>query len=470
MIANFLSLALFSAAAVSAAQINYEQAPYSQGFYDNYNVLKHYGGNGPYSDNPGVGISRDPPASCEVDQVIMLMRHGERFPDPSVGEAMLGSLAKVQAYNSSFKGSLSFVPDYTFFVPGDSWYAQETWTGPYNGLSNGYKTGNLYRERYGHLWDGESIVPVFASGYERIINTARKFGEGFFGYNYSTNAALNIIPEDAAQGAQSLTPSCFADAAFSVCSELPNYMPIFNDTVARLKKEYPGLNIGTADIYNLMMMAAFELNARKDSPWIDVFTLDEWYAYGYTQDLDYYYCAGPGMSNGVPIGAVFANATSVLLREGPKKSGSMFWNFCHDTNITPVLAALGIAVPSEPLPMYNPPIPHVYRSGDLVPMGGRLIIERLSCKATTSYDAGSYIRIVVNEAVIPYAKCQDGPGYSCPLSKYLDMIAELPDYKKACNVPAAYPQYLSFFWDYNTTNTLNYLKGDIPYQEGFASQ
>jgi acid phosphatase len=39
-------------------------------------------------------------------------------------------------------------------------------------------------------------------------------------------------------------------------------------------------------------MAAYELNVRPFSDWINAFTLDEWVAYGYTQDLQYYNCDG----------------------------------------------------------------------------------------------------------------------------------------------------------------------------------
>lgn len=39
-------------------------------------------------------------------------------------------------------------------------------------------------------------------------------------------------------------------------------------------------------------MAAFELNVRGYSDWVDVFTMDEWVSFGYTQDLQFYYCAG----------------------------------------------------------------------------------------------------------------------------------------------------------------------------------
>lgn len=39
-------------------------------------------------------------------------------------------------------------------------------------------------------------------------------------------------------------------------------------------------------------MSVFELNVNGYSEWINAFTLDEWLAFGYTQDLQFYYCAG----------------------------------------------------------------------------------------------------------------------------------------------------------------------------------
>jgi acid phosphatase len=59
-----------------------------------------------------------------------------------------------------------------------------------------------------------------------------------------------------------------------------------------------------------------------------------------------------------------------------------------------------------------------------------------------------------------------GPGYSCPLKEYTDKLNYiLPDFISDCRVPASYPQYLDFWWNYNITNTLNYQVGQIPYQD-----
>src|ERR1700758_4094399 len=102
----------------------------------------------------------------------MLSRHGERYTDPSLGADMEASLAKVYAANITYKGDLAFLNDWNYFVPAPSYYAQETFSGPYSGLLDGYTHGTEYRDRYGHLWDGYSMTPIFTSGYERVIETA----------------------------------------------------------------------------------------------------------------------------------------------------------------------------------------------------------------------------------------------------------------------------------------------------------
>ncbi|PYH88246.1 acid phosphatase aph, 3-phytase phyB [Aspergillus ellipticus CBS 707.79] len=448
-----------------------QEKQFSQEFRDSYSILKHYGGNGPYSERQSFGIARDPPTGCEVDQVIMIKRHGERYPSPSAGKGIESALAKVYAANSTvYKGDLAFLNDWTYYVPDACYYNAETFSGPYAGLLDGYAQGNEYRARYGHLWDGESVVPMFSSGYSRVINTARKFGEGFFGYNYSSNAALNIITESETQGADSLTPTCDVDNDQATCNDLTNVMPQFKVAAARLNAQNPGMNLTSSDIYNLMVMASYELNARPFSHWINAFTQDEWISFGYVEDLNYYYCAGPGDKNMAAVGAVYANASLTLLNQGPKEAGPIFFNFAHDTNITPILAALGILIPDEDLPLDRIPFGNPYSTGNIVPQGGHFVIERLSCSATPLSKAGSYVRLVLNEAVVPFNDCTEGPGYSCSLANYTSILNKnLPDYTTTCDVPASYPQYLNFWWNYNTTTTLNYPSGPIKCQEGDAS-
>jgi acid phosphatase len=312
---NVLTAALpLSAQTYQAANPrSYFAKQFSQEFNDGFSVLKHYGGNGPWSEGVSYGIDRDPPAGCTVDQVIMIHRHGERYPDIGPRADMLTSLEKVYDSNiTEFKGGLAFLNTWTSFLSDYCLSGQESFSGPYAGLLSNRRQGTEYRERYGHLWDGESIVPIFTSDYERVIESARSFGEGFFAYNYSTNAAINIISESEAQGVNSLTPLCYTDDDTETCDNLTNVLPQFYGAAARLNSQNPGLDLNATDIYNLMRMsrseadiilvretlltrlemAAFELNVRPYSEWIGAFTLDEWVSYGYTQDLQYYYCAG----------------------------------------------------------------------------------------------------------------------------------------------------------------------------------
>ena len=121
---------------------SYREKQFSQQFSEGYSILKHYGGNGPYSERRSYGIERDPPSGCAVDQVISIFRHGERYPDPSVGEAFEQSLAKF--YDSGitdWKDDLAFLNHWTYWVPNRCYYAAETFTGPYAGLLTAYTHG-----------------------------------------------------------------------------------------------------------------------------------------------------------------------------------------------------------------------------------------------------------------------------------------------------------------------------------------
>ncbi|KAL1864799.1 acid phosphatase pho5 [Paecilomyces lecythidis] len=468
--AALLLCSAVSTSALSHSAANprsYAEKQFSQSFEDGYSILKHYGGNGPYSQRVSYGIERDTPSGCAVDQVISIQRHGERYPSSGAGATFEQTLAKVYSANiTNWKGDLSFLDHWTYWVPNKCYYEAETWTGPYAGLLTAFRRGAEYRDRYGHLWDGQSVVPIFTSGYERVIETARKFGEGFFGYNYTHSAALNIISEDSSQGADSLTPTCDNDNDQKTCNALTNLLPQFYVAAERINSQNPGLNINASDVYNLMEMAAFELNARAFSDWINVFTLDEWVSFGYTQDLYYYYCAGPGDKNMNAVGAVYVNASLTLLNEGPS-SGTIFFNFAHDTNITPIIGALGILLPNEDLPLDHIPFGNPWSTGNIVPMQGHLTIERLTCNKTALSPKGTYVRLVLNEAVVPFNSCQSGPGYSCPLANFTSTLKErLPNYTKTCQVPSSYPQYLDFWWKYNTTTTLNYQNGPIGCAEG----
>ena len=228
----------------------------SQQVLDGENFLKYDGVRGPYVDRISYGISRDPPAQCSVDQLIMIKRHGERYPTTGEGTSIEQTLKKINdslAGNYS-SGDLAFLGNWTYFVPSDC-YEAETSTGPYAGLTDAYNHGKAYRQRYGDLYNESSILPLFTADFQRVISTAQKFGQGFLGNEtYATKAALNIISESSDQGADSLTPTCHKqdDDAQSICGDMPYYLPQFDVAADRLNAQYQGLNLNWTDVYSLI--------------------------------------------------------------------------------------------------------------------------------------------------------------------------------------------------------------------------
>lgn len=114
---------------------SYSPKQFSQEFRDKFSVLRHYGGNGPWSEGVSYGIERDTPSGCAVDQVIMIHRHGERYPDPGPRSDMLALLDKILAANiTEFKGDLTFLNSWTSYLSDYCLSGRESFSGAYAGL------------------------------------------------------------------------------------------------------------------------------------------------------------------------------------------------------------------------------------------------------------------------------------------------------------------------------------------------
>jgi acid phosphatase len=275
-------------------------------------------------------------------------------------------------------------------------------------------------------------------------------------------------------------------------------MPEFEVAARRLNQENPGLGLNASDAFYLMMGASFELSARGLSPWLNVFTNEEFVAFEYAMGLFFYCNFGPlSDTYGLPIGSVYANATLTLLNQDAEQNGgSLFFSFSHDSYITMALAAFGVLIAPEdpPLDQVDFAFMRTFKLTDIVPMGARLTIERLKCSthATAPYrsdtrwqsafapdgtavfrelredaDSSSYVRLVLNEAILPYDGCTDGPGWSCPLDKFTTLVRDRInkfDYVKDCAIPGTAPQHLDFFWNWNKTTRNNFHNGTYGYQ------
>ncbi|KAL1304807.1 hypothetical protein AAFC00_003735 [Neodothiora populina] len=400
-----------------------------------WDLLYHLGGNGPWirkmdgvvgglddegeregeEHGGGVGV----PRGCMVDQVHMLSRHAERYPTGKAGIRMLELYHRLRPIREHLNGSLSFVRDWDFFIPDPQSNLESlVSTGPYAGTLSAFSTGVKLRTRYSHLvsdaLNRRKTTSLWASSSKRVVETAKYFAAGFWGLDWesSDKAQLYIVPESADRGADTLTPgdTCkdYAEDKGGLgraygYRQLATWQRVYlPPIVERLNGENKGLlNTTAAEVYVMQEMCGFEtLASGVESPWCGVFSRRELEHFEYARDLLHFHRAGPGNAYGASMGWLWLNATTELLVKGPREAGGMFFSFAHDGDIIPLLAALDILSPSHnsssssttnDLPTTNVPLNRTWRTSTLVPMHGRVILERLSCFPPVNLNSSSSI-------------------------------------------------------------------------------
>lgn len=426
-----------------------------------WNLFYHLGGNGPWiPKRTDDGSAADPlPDACVVDQVHMMSRHGERYPTKNAGTRHLQLLDRLKTPGTKLTGALEFLNEWTYFTsPEDPSFEDLTRDGPYAGTKQAEDTGRKLRARYGHL-DLARRVRFWSCSSKRDVETARCFADGFFGPDWEGKAAdLEIIPEEADRGGDTLTPgdTCLKyvedleEGHDKGYGKLEEWQKHFTRPIAeRLSSDAAGLSLSHLDIYSMMEMCGFETLARGFSPWCDIFTHAEWRQFEYGRDLLHFYRAGPGNKFSRPMGWLYLNATADLLQN--TSSRDVYFSFVHDGDIVPLLAALRIF--DEPgkqeLPSDQLQLERHWKTSDVVPMGGRILFERIACNGSDTMPE-RYVRLSVNEGIIHL------PGLVVSErvpSAYLvedfwkfvsDMLLEYGEFAEVCGLPDSAASRISF--------------------------
>jgi len=282
-----------------------------------------------------------------------------------------------------------------------------------------------------------------------------------------------IIPETSDLGADTLTPgdTCL-DYANNIDDRGHDYgarqLAVFRSTYLpviahRFLEDNPELPFTDDEVYAMQEICGFETIAKGSSPWCDAFSHKEWESFEYARDLLHYYRSGPGNPYGAAMGWLWLNAAANLLRPG-SEAGELFFSFVHDGDIVPMLAALDI-FPQEPeLPTSHVLHNRTWRTSDVVPMGGRVIFERLVCAAPRAcWDNGPmypnhvyceeredevYVRVNVNDGIVAVPGCDDGPGGSCGLGQFLGKVEmrgeQVGDFGRVCGLAEEAPKAITF--------------------------
>ncbi|KAK5941889.1 hypothetical protein PMZ80_005840 [Knufia obscura] len=430
-----------------------------------WNLFYHLGGNGPWIPRRPESGSEQLPLSCEIDQVHMMSRHAERYPTLNAGTRHIALLARLQAPGVQLSESLEFLKEWTYFTNiSDPSFDDLTDAGPYAGTLQSFNTGKKLRERYDHLVKADQTANFWTCSAARDIETAKHFGNGFFGATWEGDASakLQIIPETADRGGDTLTPgdTCLKYVEDEVnghdrgYAELVAWQEVFTKPISeRLKAHSGGLDLSPLEIYGMMELCGFEILARGSSPWCNVFSHEEWLDFEYGRDLLHFYRAGPGNDFAGAMGWLWLNATTTLLADS--KARGVYFSFVHDGDIVPLLATLGILDEAKGagfLPNKMRKSGRKWKTSDVTPMGGRVIFEKVTCNNTGLGQnlRRSYVRLFINDGIVDLEKSMmaGGVANSVGMAQWADMVRKkgekFGDFREVCGLTKDAPSRISF--------------------------
>jgi acid phosphatase len=330
---------------------------------------------------------------------------------------------------------------------------QLTSTGPFSGRLGSFATGVRLRTRYHHLID-QNVAPntkqpvtYWASGSQRVIETARHFALGFFGIDYATanTAKLEVISENSSLAADTLTPGRTCPANKNDSAEgkakgyrlMGEYRATYLGAIRKRLHAQTGMAFSDQEVFSMQEMCGFETTVRGRSSWCDVFTREEFLSFEYARDLLHYYRAGPGQKYAAAMGWLWLNATTNLLLSGPA-AGPFFFSFVHDGDIAPMVTALDVINDAAHLPTTHIDHGRKWRKSQVSPMGGRIILELLSCVFRDAPTPRKFVRLNINDGVTALPDCSGGPGMSCPLVDFAERTKkrgeEAGDFRELCGL------------------------------------
>ena len=416
---------------------------------DEFDITRHWGNLSPYHTADGFGIHDvGIPPDCEVSQVHILHRHGERFPTTAIndggntqrfaykiGNASInrtlgatGPLAFLRKYEYRLgSGILTSVGAQTLFSSGSNFWTE------YGRL--------LYKEESGSVrWS--DLLNVFSNGtarpkpllrttgLERIYESARWWASGFFddlnGGSSNTSYDLLVIPEGVKENntlasydscTNSLNPIVHLIGERAQAIFFDNYL---QSALARLSTHLdPKFNLSTRDVYAMQTICPYEVAYLGSSDFCSLFTEQEWIDFEHSISLRFYgdYSFGNPTGRAQGIGYVqellarlqnqylYVGNTSVnsTLDSNPTTfplEQPFYLDMTHDNMIIAALTALGLKYfrgPPTGLP-YNishaPNPPETFRLSQVTPFGARLYTEVLTCSASNPIVKKSKVKTV----------------------------------------------------------------------------
>ncbi|KAJ4985553.1 histidine acid phosphatase [Stagonosporopsis vannaccii] len=414
--------------------------PQGSDAYSKFDITRYWGNLSPWhslrsADYGLPDASPLIPEGCDITQVLLLYRHGARYPTsgaaPQTFAQKVANATKTGGL--AFSGELSFLSDWTYKL------GAELLT-PF-GRSQLFMLGIQTRQMYGHLlnnFTAAGTLPVFRTqSQDRMVKTAENFAAGFFGVpNYMDEVSIEILVET--PGANN------SGAPYDVClnsnvaskGSIGNALAAkfavnaFNGTIARLQSQASGINFTATDAIAMLQLCSYETVALGYSAFCDLFSEQDYLNYEYYYDLIFYYNNGPGSPVSAAQGKGYLDeylarftgqypSPNSALNETFDNSStffplqqSIYADATHEVVVLDVLTAFNLTAlfDGPPLSATGNQQANTFVASRLVPFATHFTTQVLECK---NKSPSKQVRFIVNDAVVPI----NGSHPGCPADK-----------------------------------------------------
>ncbi|KAI0442357.1 histidine phosphatase superfamily [Xylaria telfairii] len=386
------------------------------------------------------------PKGCEVTFAQVLSRHGARDPTQSKSLTYAQLIDRIHSSTTEYGKQYRFIEQYKYTLGVD----QLTVFGQQQLVNSGIK----FYKRYEKL--ARNVSPfVRSAGQQRVVDSAVNWTQGFHHGRLADKNAdfpdaypyeMIILPEEDGfnNTLSPMTCTAFREGPDTGNEAQSIWVNTFVPPIAeRVNKNLAGANLSNSDIIHLMDICPFETVANTDghlSPFCRLFTQDEWHSFDYYQTLGKWY----GYTNGSPLGptqgvgfvneliarltgqpVVDATSTNTTLDTSRKSfplDSVLYADFSHDNDMSGVFGALGLYNATEPLSNTTKASPKKsggYAASWAVPFAARMYVEKMQCKGTEE----EFVRVLMNDRVIPLQNCDVDALGRCTLSKYVESLS-----------------------------------------------
>ncbi|KAF2197539.1 acid phosphatase [Delitschia confertaspora ATCC 74209] len=383
-------------------------------------------------------IDVNPPKDCSITFAQVLSRHGGRDPTVNKRDSYRNLIAKIQLHATAYIEEYEFLETYRFNMGAD----QLTDIGRQQMVNSGIQ----FHRRYKSLISKHQPF-VRASGQDRVVESAEKWLNGLAeAANQKSPSAIDLIIPEAADTNNTMSHGickAFEDGPKPGVVASEAWAASFISPIAeRVNSHLPGAELTNDEVIYLMDLCPFDTVAAptgRISPFCQLFSEKEWHQYDYYRSLEKYYNY---MNNPLAPtqGVGYVNELLARLTETPVKDGTttnhtldsdpktfpidrkVYADFSHDNDMSLIFAALGLYNTTKPLlnnTMLDTKDTNGYSAAWTVPFAARAYFEKMQCKG----EKEEYVRVIVNDRVLPLEFCGADKHFRCKLSKFVESQA-----------------------------------------------